>query len=179
MPCPRHVCTPDSTLAHHSDEEHAEYSEPDVKDDHTYSSPNPNSEEKLLSPLAKSPRFLHPTSHSKKYGPLQTMTTFMNDVLPHMLSENVSHTHTLDESMYGRTLILGGQEVSFGQVMFGKSDSYAAPIPVMFSFIGAEGKNKDCPATYPIKSTFPFFNRARRMRSIQKFVAGTTDLTKL
>ena len=103
----------------------------------------------------------------------------MNDVLPPMLSENVSHTHTLDESMYGGTLTLGGQEVSFGQVMFGKSDSFAAPIPVMFSFIGAEGKNKDCPATYPIKSTFPFFNKARRMQSIQKFVAGTTDLTKL
>ena len=66
----------------------------------------------------------------------------MNDVLPHMLSENVSYTHTLDESMYGGTLTLGGQEVSFGQVMFGKSDSFAAPIPVMFSFIGAEGKNK-------------------------------------
>ena len=103
----------------------------------------------------------------------------MNDVLPHMVSDNVTHTHTLDESMYGGTLTLGGQEVSFGQVMFGKSDSFAVPIPVMFSFVGAEGKNKDCPATNSIKSTFPFFNKASRMRSIHKFVAGTTDLKKL
>ena len=74
------------------------------KNDHTYSSPNPNAEEKLLSPLSESPRFLHPTSRSKKYEPSQTMTTFMNDVLPHMVSEHVTHTHTLDESMYGGTL---------------------------------------------------------------------------
>ena len=60
-----------------------------------------------------------------------------------------------------------------------KSDSFAVPIPVMFSFVGAEGKNKDCPATNQIKSTFPFFNKARRIQSIQKFVAGTTDLKKL
>ena len=166
-------------MPHDSDEEHAEFSELEVKDDHSYSSPNPNCEDKLLSPLAKSPRFLRPTSHSNKYEPSQTMTTFMNDVLPHMVSDNVTHTHTLDESMYGRTLTLGGQEASFGQVMFGKSDSFAVPILVMFSFIGAEGMNKDCPATNPIKSTFPFFSKARRMQSIHKFVAGTTDLKKL
>ena len=67
----------------------------------------------------------------------------MNDVMLYMVSENVTHTHILDESMYGRTLTLGGQELSFGQVMFGKSDSFSVPIPVMFSLIGAEGKNKD------------------------------------
>ena len=128
-------CTPNSTLPHDSDEEHAEYSELEVKDDHSYSSPNPNCEEKLLSPLAESPRFLHPTSCSNKYAPSQTMTTFMNDVSSHMVSDNVTHTHTLDESVYGGTLTLGGQEVSFGQVMFGKSDSFAVPIPVMFSFV--------------------------------------------
>ena len=89
-----HGCTPDSTLPHHSDEEHAEYSEPDVKDDHTYSSANPNSEDKLLSPLAESPRFLQPTSRSKKYVPSQTMNTFMNDVLPaHVISECVTYSH--------------------------------------------------------------------------------------
>ena len=107
------------------------------------------------------------------------MTTFMDDVLLHMLSDMVTHTHTLDESMYGGTLTLGGQEVSFGQVMYGNSDTFAVPIPIMFSFIGGEGKNKNCTATNQIKSTFPYLNKARRLRSIGKFVAGTTDLTKL
>ena len=84
------------------------------------------------------------------------MTTFMDDVLLHMLSDTVTHTYTLDESMYGGTLTLGGQEVSFGQVMYGNSDTFAVPIPIMFSFVGGEGKNKNFTANNQIKSTFPY-----------------------
>ena len=150
-----------------------------VKDDHSYSSPNPKSEDKLLSPLAESPRFMRATSKNKKYEPSKTMSTFLDNVLPHMLSDMGTHTHPLDESMYGGTLTLGGQEVSFGQVMYGNSDTFAVPIPIMFSFIGGEGKNKNVTANNQIKSTFPYLNKARRLRSIGKFVAGTTDITKL
>ena len=150
-----------------------------VKDDHSYSSPNPKSEDKLLSPLAESPRFMRATSNNKKYEPSKTMSTFLDNVLPHMLSDTGTHTHPLDESMYGGTLTLGGQEVSFGQVMYGNSDTFAVPIPIMFSFVGGEGKNKNVTANNQIKSTFPYLNKARRLRSIGKFVAGTTDITKL
>ena len=150
-----------------------------VKDDHSYSSPNPKSEDKLLSSLAESPRFMRATSNNKKYEPSKTMSTFLDNVLPHMLSDTGTHTHPLDESMYGGTLTLGGQEVSFGQVMYGNSDTFAVPIPIMFSFVGGEGKNKNVTANNQLKSTFPYLNKARRLRSIRKFVAGTTDITKL
>ena len=166
-------------MPHDSDEENTEFSEQEVKDDHSYSSANPKTEDKLLSPLAESPRFLRGTSNNKKYEPSKTMSKFMDDVLPHMLSDTVTHNHPLDESMYGGTLTLGGKEVSFGQIMYGNSDSFTVPIPIMFSFIGAEGKNKNVTANNQIKSTFPYLNKARRLRSIGKFVAGTTDLTKL
>ena len=119
------------------------------------------------------------TSKNKKYEPSKTMFTFLDNVLPHMLSDTGTHTHPLDESMYGGTLTLGGQEVSFGQVMYGNSDTFSVPIPIMFSFIGGEGKNKNVTANNQIKSTFPYLNKARRLRSIRKFVAGTTDITKL
>ena len=150
-----------------------------VKDDHSYLSPNPKSEDKFLSPLAESPRFMCATSNNKKYVPSKTMSTFLDNVLLHMLSDTGTHTHPLDESMYGGTLTLGGQEVSFGQVMYGNSDTFAVPIPIMFSFVGGEGKNKNVTANNQIKSTFPYLNKARRLRSIGKFVAGTTDITKL
>ena len=101
-------------MPHDSDEENTEFSEQEVKDDHSYSSANPKTEDKLLSPLAESPRFLRSTSNNKKYEPSKTMSTFLDDVLPHMVSDTVTHNHPLDESMYGGTLTLGGKEVSFG-----------------------------------------------------------------
>ena len=100
-----------------------------VKDDHSYSSPNPKSEDKLLSPLAESPRFMRATSKNKKYEPSKTMSTFLDNVLPHMLSDTGTHTHPLNESMYGGTLTLGGQEVSLGKL------SMAIVIHLLFQYL--------------------------------------------
>ena len=69
------------------------------------------------------------------------------------------------------------KEVSYGEVMFGKSDVFFAPLPHMFPLSGNDRKIYIFANT--VKWSFPFLNKVRRMRSIDKLVAGMTDISQL
>ena len=74
-----------------------------------------------------------------------------------MLSEQLTHTYPLDETMYGGTLTVGDNEVSYGDVMCGKTDTFMATLPDMFSVVGAEGNMINS-----TMSSFPVSKKARR-----------------
>ena len=105
-----------------------------------------------------------------------TMENFCAEVLPHMVLDGETHTHDLDETMYGGTLTVKDKEVSYGEVVFGKPDVFFAPLPHMFPLSGNDGKSNMF--ANAVKWSFPFLNKVRRMRSIDKLVAGTTDISQ-
>ena len=105
------------------------------------------------------------------------MENFCAEVLPHMVSDGETHIHDLDETMYGGTLTVKDKEVSYGEVVFGKPDVFFAPIPHMFPLSGNNGKSNMF--ANAVKWSFPFLNKVRRMRSIDKLVAGTIDISQL
>ena len=105
------------------------------------------------------------------------MENFCAEVLPHMVLDGETHTHDLDETMYGGTLTVQDKEVSYGEVVFGKPDAFFAPLPHMFPLSGNDGKSNMF--ANAVKWSFPFLNKVRRMRSIDKLVAGTTDISQL
>ena len=105
------------------------------------------------------------------------MENFCTKVLPHMVLDGETHTHDLDETMYGGTLTVQDKEVSYGEVVFGKPDVFFAPLPHMFPLSGNNGKSNMF--ANAVKWSFPFLNKVRRMRSIDKLVAGTTDISQL
>ena len=105
------------------------------------------------------------------------MENFCTEVLPHMVLDGETHTHDLDETMYGGTLTVQDKEVSYGEVVFGKPDAFFAPLPHMFPLSGNDGKSNMF--ANAVKWSFPFLNKVRRMRSIDKLVAGMTDISQL
>ena len=105
------------------------------------------------------------------------MENFCAEVLPHMVLDGETHTHDLDETMYGGTLTVQDKEVSYEEVVFGKPDAFFAPLPHMFPLSGNDGKSNMF--ANAVKWSFPFLNKVRRMRSIDKLVAGTTDISQL
>ena len=105
------------------------------------------------------------------------MENFCAEVLPHMVLDGETHTHDLDETMYGGTLTVQDKEVSYREVMFGKPDAFFAPLPHMFPLSGNDGKSNMF--ANAVKWSFPFLNKVRRMRSIDKLVAGMTDISQL
>ena len=105
------------------------------------------------------------------------MENFCTEVLPHMVLDGETHTHDLDETMYGGTLTVQDKEVSYGEVVFGKPDAFFVPLPHMFPLSGNDGKSNMF--VNAVKCSFPFFNKVRRMRSIDKLVAGMTDISQL
>ena len=107
------------------------------------------------------------------------METFCDDVLPHMVLDGQTHTHELDETMYGGTLTVGDKEVSYGEVVFGKSDLFLAPLPHMFPLSGHDGKTNMSAASNVVKWSFPFLNKVRRTSSIEKLLVGTTDISQM
>ena len=106
-----------------------------------------------------------------------TMENFCSEVLLHMVLDGETHIHDLDETMYGGTLTVKDKEVSYGEVVFGKTDVFFAPIPHMFPLSGNDGKSNMF--ANALKWSFPFLNKVRRMRSIDKLVAGMTDISQL
>ena len=94
-----------------------------------------------------------------------------------MVLDGETHTHDLDETMYGGTLTVQDKEVSYGEVVFGKPNAFFAPLPHMFPLSGNDGKSNMF--ANAVKWSFPFLNKVRRMRSIDKLVAGTTDISQL
>ena len=82
-----------------------------------------------MSPLPEQTTYIRP---NRKYQPSLAMVNFCETVLPHMVHEVGSHTHQLDETIYGGTLSLDNVEVSYGDVVYGKTDSFVAPFPHMF-----------------------------------------------
>ena len=56
-----------------------------------------------------------------------TMENFCPEVLPHMVLDGETHTHNLDETMYGGTLTVKDKEVSYREVVFGKPNVFFAP----------------------------------------------------
>ena len=106
-----------------------------------------------------------------------TMENFCAEVLPHMVLDGETHIHDLDETMYGGTLTVKDKEVSYGEVVFGKPDVFFAPLPHMFPLSGNDGKSNMF--ANAVKWSFPFLNKVRRMRSIDKLVAGMTDISQL
>ena len=106
-----------------------------------------------------------------------TMENFCAEVLPHMVLDGEMHIHDLDETMYGGTLTVKDKEVSYGEVVFGKPDVFFAPIPHMFLLSGNDGKSNMF--ANAVKWSFPFLNKVRRMRSIDKLMAGTIDISQL
>ena len=129
-----------------------------------------------MSPLPENTMYIRP---SRKYQPSSAMLNVCETVLPHMVHEVGSHTHPLDETIYGGTLTLDNQEVSYGDVVYGKTDSFVTPFPHMFRLIGGLGKSKLNEASQVHKTSFPSFNKARRKSSLDKYVKGTQDLSKL
>ena len=113
------------------------------------------------------------------YQPSPAMINFCETVLPHMVHEVESHTHDLDETMYGGTLTLDNKEVSYGNVVYGQTDSFLAPFPHMFPIIGGLGKSKLKESPQAHKTSFPSFTKARRKRGLDKYVTGTPDLSQL
>ena len=107
------------------------------------------------------------------------MENFCDDVLPHMVLDGQTHIHELDETMYGGTLTVKDKEVSYGEVVFGKPDVFFVPLPHMFPLSGDDGKTDMSTSSNVVKWSFPFLNKVRRMRSIDKLVAGTTDISQL
>ena len=107
------------------------------------------------------------------------MENVCDDVLPHMLLDGQTHTHQLDETMYGGTLTAQDEEVSYGEVVFGKPDVFIAPLPDFFPLSGCDGKSNMSYSANIVKQSFPFLNKVRRMRSIDKLVVGTTDISQL
>ena len=97
-----------------------------------------------------------------------TMENFCDDVLPHMVLDDETHIHDLDETMYGGTL-----------TVFGKPDVFFAPLPHMFPLFGNNGKTNMSASANVVKWSFPFLNKVRKMRSIDKLVAGITDISQL
>ena len=106
-----------------------------------------------------------------------TMENFCTEVLPHMVLDGETHIHDLDETMYGGTLTVKDKEVSYGEVVFGKPDVFFAPLPHMLPLSGNDGKSNMF--ANAVKWSFPFLNKVRRMRTIDKLVAGTTDISQL
>ena len=105
------------------------------------------------------------------------MENFCTEVLPLIVLDGETHIHDLDETMYGGTLTVKDKEVSYGEVVFGKPDVFFAPLPHMFPLSGNDGKSNMF--ANAVKWSFPFLNKVRRMRSIDKLVAGTTDISQL
>ena len=108
-----------------------------------------------------------------------TMANFCDEVLPHMVLDGQTHTHELDETMYGGTLTIQDKEVSYREVVFGKPDLFFAPLPHILPLSGYDGKTNMCASANDVKWSFPFLNKVRKMRSIDKLVAGTTDILQL
>ena len=134
-----------------------------------------------MSPLPEKPTYIRPNSNRNKYKPSLAMVNFCETVLPHMVHEVGGHTHQLDETIYGGTLTLDNVEVSYGDVVYGKTDSFVAPFPHMFRLIGGLGQSRLNETPQVHKTSFPSFNKARRKRksTLDKYVRGTHDLSKL
>ena len=107
------------------------------------------------------------------------MENVCDDVLPHMLLDGQTHTHQLDETMYSGTLTIQDEEVSYAEVVFGKPDVFIAPLPDFFPLSGCDGKSNMSYSANIVKRSFQFLNKVRRMRSIDKLVVGTTDISQL
>ena len=123
--------------------------------------------------------YIRPNANKNKYQPSLAMVNFCETVLPHMVHEVESHTHDLDETMYGGTLTLENKEVSYGSVVYGQTDSFVAPFPHMFPVIGGLGQSKMNESPQVPKSSFPSFTKVRKKRGLDKYVTGTPDLSKL
>ena len=107
MPRPKHGCMPDSTSPHESDDENCKSSDIDVQNNDAEA--NINQEV----PKIHCHHYLRDLcTYTRKYQLSPAMAKFIKEVFPHMLSPNMTHTHPLDESMYGGTLTLGDKEVS-------------------------------------------------------------------
>ena len=61
--------------------------------------------------------------------------------------------------------------------MFGKPDVFFTQLPHMFALSGNDGKSNM--SANVVKWSFPFLNKVRRMRSIDKLVAGMTHISQL
>ena len=187
-PCPQHGCTPDKTLPHESDNEDGQCADTDPiqdeapaniknKNDEIPMSASANNVKQEMSPLPDQAMYLRPNANKQKYKMSATMENFCAEVLPHMVLDGETHTHDLDETMYGGTLTVQDKEVSYGEVVFGKPDAFFAPLPHMFPLSGNDGKSNMF--ANAVKWSFPFLNKVRRMRSIDKLVAGMTDISQL
>ena len=69
-----------------------------------------------------------------------TMENFCTEVLPHMVLDGETHTHDLDETMYGGTLTVQDKEVSYGEVVFGKPDVFLLHYLICFLCLVMMGK---------------------------------------
>ena len=187
-PCPQHGCTPDKTLPHESDNEDGQCADTDPiqdevpanienKNDEIPMSASANNVKQEMSPLPDQAMYLRPNANKQKYKMSATMENFCTEVLPHVVLDGETHTHDLDETMYGGTLTVQDKEVSYGEVVFGKPDAFFAPLPHMFPLSGNDGKSNMF--ANAVKWSFPFLKKVRRMRSIDKLVAGTTDISQL
>ena len=186
--CPQHSCTPDKTLPHESDNEDAQCADTNPiqheapaniknKNDNIPMSASVNNVKQEMSPLPDQAMYLHPNVNKRKYKMSATMENFCTEVLPHMVLDGETHIHDLDETMYRGTLTVKDKEVSYGEVVFGKPDVFFAPLPHMFHLSGNNGKSNMF--ANAVKWSFPFLNNVRRMRSIDKLVAGMTDISQL
>ena len=136
-----------------------------------------NNVKQEMSPLPDQAMYLRPNANKLKYQMSATMENFCAEVLPHMVLDGETHTHDLDETIYEGTLTVQDKEVSYREVVFGKPDVFLAPLPHMFPLSGNDGKSNMF--ANAVKWSFPFLNKVRRMRSIDKLVAGTTDISQL
>ena len=189
-PCPQHGCTPDKTFPHESDNEDCEC--PDTnpmqdaaaansesKNDAIPMSPSVINLKQEMSPLPDQAMYLRPNANKRKYQMSAVMENVCDDVVPHLLRDGQTHTHQLDETMYGGTLTIQDEEVSYGEVVFGKPDVFIAPLPDFFPLSGCDGKSNMSYSANIVKWSFPFLNKVRRMRSIEKLVVGMTDISQL
>ena len=115
----------------------------------------------------------------RKYQMSAVMENVCNDVVPHMLLDGQTHTHQLDETMYGGTLTIQDEEVSYEKLVFGKPDVFIAPLPDLFPLSGCDEKSNIYQSANILKRSFPFLNKVRRMRNIDKLVVGMTDISQL
>ena len=132
-----------------------------------------------MSPLPDQAMYVQPNAKKRKYQMSPVMKNVCNDVVPHMLLDGQTHTHQLDETMYGGTLTIQDEEVSYGKLVFGKPDVFIAPLPDLFPLSGCDGKSNIYQSANILKRSFPFLNKVRRMRNIDKLVVGTTDISQL
>ena len=56
-----------------------------------------------MSPLHDQAMYVQPNANKQKYQMSAVMENVCNDVVPHMLLDGQTHTHQLDETMYGGT----------------------------------------------------------------------------